>query len=66
MSPVGKLSAMEWTSLHNQNTQGILAILLLWKVALYGHEQKTQQYSAKDISQVPSRALRGQVMCLGG
>ena len=66
MSLVDKLSATEWTSLHNQNTQEILAILLLWKVAFYGSEQTTPQYSAKGISEVTSRTLGGQVMCLGG
>lgn len=57
--PVGKLSATERTSLHNRNTQEVLAMLLLWKVVLYGSEQKTQQYSAKGISQVTFRMLGG-------
>lgn len=63
MSCVDKLSAAEWTSLHNQNTPEILAVLLLWKEALYGSKQKTKQYSAKGLSQVASRTL---VMCPQG
>lgn len=55
--PVGKLSDTERTSLHNWNTQEVLAMLLVWKVVLYGSEQKTQQYSAKGISQVTFRML---------
>lgn len=57
--PVDKLSATERTSLHNRYTQEVLAMLLLWKVVLYGSEQKTQQYSAKGISQVTFRMLGG-------
>lgn len=38
ISPVDKLSAAERTSLHSQPLE-IVAVLLLWKVALHGTEQ---------------------------